>query len=597
MKTLKKLLLVVLSLTLSVSAVACGKQTGPDIDKNKQQIYVYVTDDGRGYTWAEDLAEKYNALPENSGYQVVVRHGADAITTFSSHLEAKTTDINIFFGAYNSFTSMIEKGQLLDVSDIYEMKVDGTDVKIKDKMKYYEDYVANFKNVRGQGTYGIPYTQVVGGNLIFDYDFFLANDYMVYAESSELDAINAQEGSAVAKVSGSKIKATVAFGNYEEGDYVLSKGKDGKYGTYDDGQETTMDGFNSLISKIVRDHNVPYIYTAKYGSGYTEPVFNTLLVQAMGYENYFNFMNLSGELKDASGNVQFTFTDDNGADAWGSDIVKNAYQDAAKFYKENIIGYTDIANRNKMVWNKTLNNKSSFSHQDAQAEYVMGFYTANADVGEPAFLIEGSWWEFEAKNSLVNSAKYGDGRGFGAREYRVYLKPVTENQIGDKDVTVLSGDLSHGVLFNNIPSKLKGSKEDFIAKCKDFMAYTLTDENMAYYTETTGIEKPFRYNMTDAQLAKLTPFQRNIREMLADTTHIKQAIISKNVNPIRSYGGIDNLMTESLSGVTNIAYDSIYSFFNGVGNTDYKNYYLAVKANIESDFATAKTMVDNYLKG
>ena len=104
-------------------------------------------------------------------------------------------------------------------------------------------------------------------------------------------------------------------------------------------------------------------------------------------------------------------------------------------------------------------------------------------------------------------------------------------------------------------------------------------------------------NMTDEQLAKLTPFQRNTREMLADTTHIKQAIISKNVNPIRSYAGIDNLITESLAGVTNISYNSIYSFFNGVGNTDYKNYYLAVKANIESDFALAKAMVDNYLKG
>ena len=597
MKTLKKLLLVVLCLALSISTFACGKQTGPQIDDSKQQIYVYVTDDGRGYTWAEDLAVKFNALPENSNYQVVVRHGADAITTFSSHLEAKTTDINIFFGSYNSFTSMIEKGQLLDVSDIYEMKVDGTDVKIKDKMKYYEDYVANFRNVRGQGTYGIPYTQVSNGNLVFDYDFFLANDYMVYAETSELDAINTQAGSVVAETSGNKIKATVAFGNYEVGDYVLSKGKDGKYGTYDDGQHTTMEGFNSLISKIVRDHNVPYIYTAKYGAGYTEPIFTSLMAQTMGYENYSNFMKLSGELKDASGNTQFTFTQSNGADAWASDVVKNAYNDAAKFYSENIIGFSDIAAREKMVWGKTLNNKSSFSHQDAQAEYVMGFYTANADVGEPAFIVEGTWWEFEAKNSLVNSEKYGEGRGFGKREYRNYLLPVTENQIGAKDVTIISGDLSHGVLFNNIPEDLKVTKDEFIAKCKDFMAYTLTDENMAYYTEITGIEKPLRYSLSDAQYAKLTPYQKNTREMLSDTEHIKQVIISKNVNPIRSYGGIDNLMTESLAGVTSISYNSIYSFFNGVGNTDYNNYYLAVKANIDSDFANAKAMVDNYLNG
>ena len=597
MKIIKRIMLMALCLILSISTVACGK-SNEDIDKNKQQIYVYVTDDGRGYTWAEELAAKYNALEQNSKYQVIVRHGADAITTFSAHLEAKTTDINIFFGAYNSFTSMIEKGQLLDVSDIYDMKVDGTDVKIKDKMKYYDDYVANFKNLRGQGIYGIPYTQVIAGSLVFDYDFFLANDYLIYAETSELDAINTQAGSTVARVSGNKIKATVAFGNYAEGDYVLSKGKDGKYGTYDDGQHTTIEGFNSLIKDIVRDHNVPYIYTAKYGAGYTEPIFENMLCQAMGYENYSNFMKLSGDLKDAEGNTVFTFTDSNGANAWESDVVQSAYNDATKFYKENIIGYSDIAARDKMIWGKTLNNKSSFSHQDAQAEYVMGFYTANADVGEPAFLIEGSWWEFEAKNTLSNSEKFGDGdRGFGKREYRTYLYPVMENQIGAKDVTILSGDLSHGVLFNNIPKGLKVTEDEFIAKCKDFMAFTLTDENMSYYTETTGIEKPLNYTLTDAQLTKLTPFQRNTREMLADTEHIKQAIISKNVSPIRCYGGIDNLTTESLSGVTTVTYSSIYSFFNGVGNTDYKNYHLAVKENIAANFVSAKTMVDNYLNG
>ena len=404
MKLLKRILLIAMCFVIVLSATACVKEAG-DIDNTKQQIYVYVTDDGRGYTWAEDLAAKFNALPENEKYQIVVRHGTTAISSFGTQLTAETTDVNIFFGSYNAFTSMIEKGQLIDVSDIYDMKVDGTDVTIKDKMKYYDDFVANFHDLKGNGIYGIPYTQVMSGQLIFDLQFFLDNDYMVYAETSELDAINTQAGATVATVSGSKVKATVAFGNYEVGDYVLSTGKDGKYGTYDDGQHTTMDGFTSLIKQIVKDHNVPYIYTAKYADGYTSTIFSLLFIQTLGYENYVNFLKMEGDIKDKSGNVVFTFTDDNQTDAWDVDVIKNAYLDAAKFYKENVMGYNDYATRQKMIWGKTLNNKSSFSHQDAQAEYVMGFYTANADVGEPAFLIEGSWWEFEAKNSL-NSSTY-----------------------------------------------------------------------------------------------------------------------------------------------------------------------------------------------
>ena len=177
--------------------------------------------------------------------------------------------------------------------------------------------------------------------------------------------------------------------------------------------------------------------------------------------------------------------------------------------------------------------------------------------------------------------------------------PVTENQVGDASTSVGSGDISHGVLFNNTPKgkNLKVTEAEFIQKCKEFMTYTLTDENMAYYTETTGIEKPLNYPMTDAQLEKLTPFQKNTREMLADTTHIKPAILSQNVNPIHAYGGISNVATEAMTGISSVPYDSIYSFFSGVGNTDPQNYYLSVRAKILNDFDTAKRLVDEYLNG
>ncbi|MBR2375623.1 MAG: hypothetical protein IKA88_04990, partial [Clostridia bacterium] len=81
-KNTKKVFVCALALGMSASTfVGCGGESvGASIDETKQQIYVYAVDNGMGYRWAETFAEEFNALPENSEYQVVVYHGADNLT-------------------------------------------------------------------------------------------------------------------------------------------------------------------------------------------------------------------------------------------------------------------------------------------------------------------------------------------------------------------------------------------------------------------------------------------------------------------------------------------------------------------------------------
>ena len=230
MDNVKKVIACAFALGMGVSAfVGCaGELDGVSVDESKQQIYVYAVDNGMGYRWAETFAEEFNALPENSAYQVVVYHGADNLTIMNTALQAGTTDVNIFFDSNSRISPMIRENRLIDVSDVYEMTAPGDSEKIREKTIDFQLFKNAYSDLNGNGIYAIPYSTGMSG-MVFDYGFFLENGYLNYAKTSEKAAVEAQGG--VVSAEGNRLKVSTAFGNYKVGDYVLTAGKDGKYGT------------------------------------------------------------------------------------------------------------------------------------------------------------------------------------------------------------------------------------------------------------------------------------------------------------------------------------------------------------------------------
>ncbi len=583
MKKSYKFLSIALALSMTVGGLsACKPESNIVIDETKTQIYVYAVNNGVGCQWIYEMAERFNALPENAEYQVVPQSGElDLLATLKAQLQAKTTDTNIYFGSQSAITSMIESDLLLDVSDVYDMKVDGENGGTIGEKTYNFDIVKDsFCNLAGEGIYGIPYAIGMAG-MVFDFEFFLENGYMLYAKTSELGAVNAS--GTVAKVNGDKLECTLAFGNYEVGDKILSAGFDGKYGTYDDGQAQTYAEFNNLMLNILDTPDTyPFIYTTQYVEANTPPIYQGAFVQEMGLENYKTFMSLRGDIKDKAGNVQATITAETGNTAWDTQVVKNAYETSVGFYHDYLMGLAGELDGVSVSADKIVHPSSyqttSLSHRDAQDKFVSS-YRNPSNIGNAAFLIEGVWWEgTEARGTLEKLGQSDASKGYGKREFRYYLFPKTETQVSEKSIIACQDD-GIGVLLNNIPKKCdtEEKKTAFVQKCKEFLAYTLSDESLEYYTLKHGIARPYDYELSEATYNALTPFQKNCWDITHDTENIDILYVNfmKNMSVLRSNGGLKDFQTSKIQkGETNAEYETPYSAFKSTSSRLTKTEYI-----------------------
>ena len=535
----------VMAMVLAFGATACGgKYTGPTIDPNKTQIYVYTVENGIGHQWMKDLAAKWNETQEE--YEVIPRSGGDdLLVTFDGWVTNKATDVNIYFGCQSAIFNMIQNGNVLDLSPVYNMVVDEDGDTIAQKTFNYDAVISKaFTDENGNGIYAIPYATGMSG-LVFDYDMFVENGYMKYASVSDKATAEAQ-GAQVTTDSlyGLQVlKLSADFKNYSAGDVLLSAGKDGKFGTYDDGQAETWEEFYEMLSIILEDM-YGYVYTTKSYNAYVPTVYNAMLAQFMGYENYTTMMTLDGTITEASG-ATTPIKPSTGVNVWQSKVVQDAYAHSMQFFYDNIIG--KVGSINGTNYNNLLHpasTESGLTHKSAQTKFVQGFMPNST--GEAAFLVEGVWWEGTEAKGVINQAARESGdptRAYGVREYRYYLYPDMEGQVGEKSVVACQDD-GCGVRLNVYPEKCKTTEEKraFDQKCYEFLAFTLSDESLQHYTKTHGIGRPFDYTMSEEDLAMLTPFQRAAWEISHDTENIDVVCpqYMKNLSLVRSKGGFND---------------------------------------------------------
>ncbi len=577
MKSIRRIACFILVLAVAFASAACGgTYTGPEINPDKIQIYAYAVDNGAGFTWLEKIAAKWNASEQAGDYEVIAIHGDKDVTSLENELVAKNSDINIYFGSEAYIVPMIERDLLIDISDVYDMKVDGDGDKISDKTDNFKVLSKSFSKLDGTGIYAVPYMMGISG-FIFDYKFFLDNGWMDLAPVSAESEIEEQGGSVT--VSGDKLIAASDFGNYSEGDVVLTKGKDGIYGTYDDGQFNTVSEFYSLLGRIIREEVAPFIYSTKYFSSYTFSVYTGAMAQAMGFENYVNFMALNGEIKGADGTVQANLTAETGDDAWETDVVKDAYTDSVQFFYDTIMGRIGTidgraVDRYSMLHDRLKSN--DFTHKDAQNTFISGFQSN--DLKDSAFLLDGAWWEgSEAKSYFDAIERFeteDDPRGYGEREYRYYLYPAFASQKDPGKSVLACQDDGVGFITDNVPASItdENERKEFLDKCKQFLAYTLSDENLVLYTLETGIPRAFDYELSESDMDKLTPFQRNTWEIAHDKENISIVYNTtlSNLSGVRSVGNLTNYKTSSGyitpgdAFSSDINTESVEGYLNGV---------------------------------
>ena len=521
MKKIIRTTVVGLATLMGLSMVACGPEkydpTGSGsggIDKNKTQIYVDVYNGGTGVQWIEDLATQWNAT--QTEFEVLINgkekfNIEQAIAQMQSGLS--DTSATIFYTVTPSYgTSVIDGNYLVDLSDVLARDVDGNGKTIGEKLGTTEDFVKGWKSIAtksdGSGMYALPYADSYNG-FVYDHDTFLQYNWVTYAPTSEASA--AAANGIQTTVDGDKLKITSTTSDYYYvGEYLLTKGKDGKYGTYDDGQPVTLNDWNVMIDKIVngidgKNKRKAFLWTGQH-SEYMDPTFYSLLSQIGGMDVY------SAVMQKNSNGASVPLND-------GSSVVIN-YDNGYLADKAQAITDT-LEFMETIVCNEDAVNPKSYSgqvtHTDAQNAFLLGFYNDRTNP-ETAMLAEGVWWENEARSFFLSLENDGEeGRGYGQRRYRYMLYPDFEGQASSKShFTVVDGG---SVAIAKLPDNEKNNKKTQASK--DFLAFTLKDENLRMFTRRTGVLRAYKYELTAEDRAAMTPFARCAYDIYQDTENIE----------------------------------------------------------------------------
>ena len=506
MKLIKKTVALMLAFGTALSMTAC---MGGDIDSSKTQIYIAGYDGGVGNVWLDKLAEEWNA--KNDSYEVIAIPERISAKDLVNQLNTGVTDYDVYFTGEVWFQSNVYNGTLEDLSDVGAMEVDGVGngtiiEKIGNRDGYYETVWKPVASKYGEGLYMLPYCDNFGG-LVFDYDTFLENNILSYASAKDSATLSALSAQGIAyETEGARIKVTGytgnnSFFNYETDDYVLTAGKDGKYGTYDDGQPVTEAEWVAMLGRITQKNMKPFIWTGAY------PLYADMLLEALfayygGMDEFGTYFDFEGEVTIDGEKV--TITPDNGYEVYGMDAMEKALE----FYSKYI-------NDKNYYHPKT---EQTLSHTETQGQFILG-YEMQKDI--PAMIIDGTWWENEAKSVFNTSSVINAGRGYGERDYRYMLLPQLEGAYG------LDGEGGGSVfcIQNNgavLVPKVSESAADQakLAQIKDFLGFMLTDENLVKFTQETGITNAYDYELTATQLESLTPFAKNVHEMIRDKENI-----------------------------------------------------------------------------
>ena len=533
---MKKFVVFMLALCLSVAATACGgKQVGGGSGL-KPTITINVYDGGNGTEWIEQMAAEFNNNTlETNKYEIVIDPEKTSTNNVIENINNnRVGNIDAYYVSETGYKQLIHADKLEDLTDILSMKVDGTNKTIGDKLgatatsgskhEYYTSW-KNYASKNGAGLYMLPYGDSYLG-YIFDYDTFEENGWLFKAGNTEQvkNALDDQGILYEENLAGElifKSYSGAGYVNYVDGDVIQSAGKDGKYGTYDDGQPVNIAEWQTMINRIKGTPKcVPFIWTSVY-EGYTDNIVTAFIAQYSGYNAYQTLYSFdsNGEEITLNDGTKTVITPANGYKAYSVDGFKKAVE----FLNTYMTGNANV---------HELTRTTDMSNKTAQVKFINGFFKDDSNPMS-AILVEGAWWENEARaafNALSNN-NYKD-RGYGKRDYRFMLIPAIEGQKGidgNGNGSFMSVQSSGGII---IP-KMKDAEK--LGELKQFIAYTLSDENLRKFTRLTGVIQPFDYELTAEDRASMTPFARNNWDLYHDTENIKliRPLADQNANPLK----------------------------------------------------------------
>lgn len=438
---------------------------GDDIDPNKTQIYVAIGDNGVGTEFLYDLKAAYEAY--NPEVEIVPVQKDAELNNGTSYMKSASEDV-VFINGSNDFSEIDD--YLMDLTDLTKNKAydangeyvgKGNGVKtLEDKMKAYENIYKMFNvGTAEQPKFkSLPWFSSIYG-LWYDIDLF--NDENLF---------NLQSYKGIDGIAGT------------EDDFY---GPDGLPDTYDDGLPATWEDMKLLLSEMKTKNIKPFTFSGMYGwmrSFWLDTVF-------LNYEG----------INDYALNYSFSGTDSD----FGEINSSNGYLLKQQEGRKAMLLVAEEIAKKSLYSSDSL--KSTQTHLMAQTDFLDSVTTD----APSAFLIDGSWWEYEARDTFDRMAKINKKFARGTRRFGYFPIPRFVGTKGLKDqinTKQYARDISSFLLLVNKNTKVKDEVEDFLL-------FSRSETSLRNFTKTTNLFCAYDYDMSN-DLGSLTPLARSVYDLL-----------------------------------------------------------------------------------
>ena len=494
------MLAIVVTLTVAVAGTGCKNRTGTKVKEGHTPLYVNVLSCGVGTDFIDSLEEKFEAMCYARGDKIDVISTSNDVNGNEgiSAVRGGSTDIFYFNGFDVSFyTNLAEQtsSALLDITDIV---TEGGETSIYNRLFDTQRNYFNIGTDENPKFFALPWFSSYYGT-VYDVELFREKHYYRYDANIPADSY-------VLNYAG----LDGVSGNDDD-----KNGPDGVWGTVDDGLPATWNDFRFLLLQMKKDNVKPFSFTMQ--GNYTEAWLYSLWASYEGSANVAVMRDFNGTYNGHTVNYDatngWTYTpvsqqiDQTNAYLMSEQVGKRAALEIAKYLVDG-----DYCCANSF-------DSASENNLEAQKTYLRSFIGKDANKNDQriAFLMEGTWWENEAKDyfgTLVSARKdpslaYGT-REFGFMPFPKFINDVSgiPDQVHDKTVMRSSwiSSMAAAVMIS------KNTKYPEIAK--EFLKFAYSEQMNADFTLNSGVTVPMEYNMTPEQLAEITPFQRNIFELI-----------------------------------------------------------------------------------
>ena len=464
----KKKYLLVMSiggLALLLSATGCKgrKRNSTEFDSTKAHISVATLDKGIGTAWLTNAAKEFEELYKDATGFEEGKTGVEVAVVGSTsydgaYIQNQALNEDIYFTEGIPYRELSREGKFLEITDIVNEKLTdyGEDKTIMDKI---DGTLADYITVNNK-VYGVPFYDSFYGMV---YDMDLWNEESLYLS---------KDGKFVKK----------------NGD--LSLGTDNVAGTLDDGLPATYDEFDKLMKKMLDKQIIPFIASEK-GIEYTANYLFNIFADYEGVDNMKLTLTMTGTANDLV---------EKGWDGTGEVPLesKDITEDKGYELQRQVGRYKTLKFFNDVIISspENYNKQLEVSHISAQSSFIEG-----KQLGKPiGMIIEGSWWENEAKSAFASYEK-----NYGTRSNYAIMPIPFEN--AEKAAacnykhTYLSLSQSFGIIS-------KSSQNQKLAK--EFMKFLHTDKMLSKFTRDTSITRPLNYQITAEDQTKLTTYAKSL---------------------------------------------------------------------------------------